>query len=56
MSAVAAQKQRMCLIANTPGTAVVIAPGHDAWIVGDEPCVFIDLGGLRGYAQSQALR
>jgi quercetin dioxygenase-like cupin family protein len=25
-----------------PGDAVRIAPGHDAWIVGEEPCVFID--------------
>ncbi len=25
-----------------PGDAVRIEPGHDAWIVGDEPCVFID--------------
>ena len=25
-----------------PGEVLVIAPGHDAWTVGDEPCVFID--------------
>jgi quercetin dioxygenase-like cupin family protein len=25
-----------------PGTAIRIEPGHDAWIVGNEPCVFID--------------
>jgi quercetin dioxygenase-like cupin family protein len=25
-----------------PGEVVVIEPGHDAWTVGDEPCVFID--------------
>ena len=25
-----------------PGNAVRIERGHDAWIVGDEPCVFID--------------
>jgi quercetin dioxygenase-like cupin family protein len=25
-----------------PGDAVRIEPGHDAWIVGDEACVFID--------------
>jgi quercetin dioxygenase-like cupin family protein len=24
------------------GSVVVIEPGHDAWTVGDEPCVFID--------------
>lgn len=26
-----------------PGDAHVIAPGHDAWVVGDEPCVAIDV-------------
>ncbi len=25
-----------------PGDAVYAPAGHDAWIVGDEPCVFID--------------
>jgi quercetin dioxygenase-like cupin family protein len=25
-----------------PGSVVVIEPGHDAWTVGDEACVFID--------------
>jgi hypothetical protein len=26
-------------------------PGHDAWIVGEEPCVLLDFGGLAGYAK-----
>jgi hypothetical protein len=26
-----------------PGDAVLIAPGHDAWVIGDEPCVAIDV-------------
>jgi quercetin dioxygenase-like cupin family protein len=26
-----------------PGDIGIIDPGHDAWIVGDEPCSFIDL-------------
>lgn len=25
-----------------PGDAFVIGPGHDAWVVGDEPCVTLD--------------
>ncbi|MHB1929740.1 MAG: cupin domain-containing protein [Acidimicrobiales bacterium] len=25
-----------------PGDAHVVAPGHDAWVVGDEPCVAVD--------------
>ena len=35
-----------------PGDVVSIAPGHDAWIEGDEPCELLDFGGLTGYAQS----
>ena len=27
-----------------PGDAVAIEPGHDAWTVGEEACVFIDFG------------
>jgi hypothetical protein len=25
-----------------PGDAFIAAPGHDAWVVGDEPCVALD--------------
>lgn len=28
-----------------PGDAFVIAPGHDAWVIGDEPCVTLDFSG-----------
>ena len=28
-----------------PTSVVEIPPGHDAWVVGDEPCVVIDLAG-----------
>jgi quercetin dioxygenase-like cupin family protein len=28
-----------------PGDAFVVPPGHDAWVVGDEPCVTIDFTG-----------
>lgn len=33
-----------------PGDFVVISPGHDAWIVGDEPCVMLDWSGSATYA------
>jgi quercetin dioxygenase-like cupin family protein len=33
-----------------PGDVVSIAPGHDAWTVGDEPCVMVDFGGVEHYA------
>ena len=34
------------------GDTFHMPPGHDAWIVGDERCVLLDFGGLKGYAQS----
>ena len=33
-----------------PDDAVVIPPGHDAWTVGDEPCVMLDFAGADEYA------
>jgi mannose-6-phosphate isomerase-like protein (cupin superfamily) len=33
-----------------PGDTVSIPPGHDAWVVGDETFVAIDLTGLKEYA------
>lgn len=35
-----------------PGDVVAIPPGHDGWVVGDEPCVFIDFAGMEHYAES----
>jgi quercetin dioxygenase-like cupin family protein len=34
-----------------PGDVVAIPPGHDAWVVGDEPCVSVDWGGSANYAK-----
>lgn len=34
-----------------PSDVMLLPPGHDAWTVGDEPCVMVDFGGLKGYAQ-----
>jgi len=28
-----------------PGDVAIVPAGHDAWVVGDEPCVFLDFGG-----------
>jgi hypothetical protein len=33
-----------------PGELVEIQPGHDAWVVGDETCVFVDFGDVARYA------
>jgi quercetin dioxygenase-like cupin family protein len=34
-----------------PGDVAAIKPGHDAWVVGDEPCVAVDFGGYAQYAK-----
>ena len=36
-----------------PGDALIIPPGHNAWVVGNEPCVAIDFTGAKEYAKSQ---
>lgn len=33
------------------GEAFSVPAGHDAWVVGDEPCVFLDFAGMEGYAR-----
>jgi hypothetical protein len=33
-----------------PGDVVDIAPGHDAEVMGDEACVFVDFGDVTKYA------
>lgn len=33
-----------------PGDVVLIEPGHDAWVVGDEPCILLDTG-VAAYAR-----
>jgi quercetin dioxygenase-like cupin family protein len=34
-----------------PGDFSVIPPGHDAWILGDQPCVMLDWQGFADYAK-----
>jgi hypothetical protein len=34
-----------------PGHVMVIPPGHDAWVVGNEPCVLVDWTGATNYAK-----
>ena len=33
------------------GQVVDIPPGHDAWVVGDEPAVFVEFQGAANYAK-----
>jgi len=34
-----------------PGEVSLLPPGHDAWVVGDEPVVVIDISGMANYAK-----
>jgi quercetin dioxygenase-like cupin family protein len=34
------------------GNVFHMPAGHDAWIVGEQPCVLLDFGGLHGYAKA----
>jgi quercetin dioxygenase-like cupin family protein len=34
-----------------PGDVALIPPGHDGWVLGDEPCVLLDFGGGQSYAK-----
>jgi quercetin dioxygenase-like cupin family protein len=36
-----------------PGEAVIIPPGDNAWVVGNEPRIAIDFTGAKEYAKSQ---
>ena len=33
-----------------PGEVSLLPPGHDAWVVGDEPVVVFGVSGMVGYA------
>ena len=34
-----------------PGEVSLLPPGHDAWVVGDEPVLVIDISGMVDYAK-----
>jgi hypothetical protein len=34
-----------------PGDVSFLPPGHDAWVVGNEPVVLVDISGMRDYAK-----
>jgi quercetin dioxygenase-like cupin family protein len=33
------------------GDVVALPPGHDAWVLGEEPCVIVDFAGMGNYAK-----
>jgi quercetin dioxygenase-like cupin family protein len=34
-----------------PGDVMAVPPGHDGWVVGNEPCVLLDFAGMGQYAK-----
>jgi mannose-6-phosphate isomerase-like protein (cupin superfamily) len=36
-----------------PDDVLCIPPGHDAWTLGNEPCVVLDFSGYENYAKSK---
>lgn len=34
-----------------PGDVAIIPPGHDAWVVGDDPVEMLDISGMAEYAK-----
>lgn len=41
-------------ITSKAGDVVNIPPGHDAWVVGNEPVTFVDFQGMVDYAKKSA--
>ena len=37
-----------------PGDVSLLPPGHDAWVVGNEPVVVIDISGMGEYAKAKS--
>jgi hypothetical protein len=35
-----------------PGDVSLLPPGHDAWVVGDEPAIVIDISGMVDHAKA----
>ena len=38
------------------GDVAIVPPGHDAWVVGNEPVIAVDFQGMRHYAKSVTTR
>ncbi len=38
-------------VTTVAGDVVLIPPGHDGWVIGNEPAVFIDFQGMAEYAK-----
>jgi len=36
-----------------PGDVSLLPPGHDAWVVGEDPVVVMDISGMGNYAKQK---
>jgi len=36
-----------------PGDVALVPPGHDAWVIGNEPVVILDISGMVDYAKKK---
>ena len=36
-----------------PGDIGIVPPGHNTWVVGDEPCIIIDFSGIEEYIKGR---
>jgi hypothetical protein len=34
-----------------PGEVSYLPPGHDAWVIGNDPVVVVDISGMKDYAK-----
>lgn len=39
-------------IEDRPGDTAIIPPGHNAWVIGAQPCVMTDFTGAKDYVRS----
>ena len=42
------------VIESGPGDVAFVPPGHNKWVLGDEPCVILDFEGIEQYVKSRA--
>ncbi|MEZ5098538.1 MAG: cupin domain-containing protein [Thermoleophilia bacterium] len=47
----AAQMADGTVIELGPGDVNLLPPGHDAWVIGDEPAVLVDWGGIHAWGK-----
>jgi len=40
-------------IESGPGEVIVVPPGHDAWVVGDQPVIALDFSGMADFAETR---